>query len=527
MSGVANIITMYMNGVEITATSTTGTSVTHTQDQVAGQFRNIQYGNTGNISGGTGFATTNVMPGRYHRLGIWGNLTLSNAEQVVLYNANNPPEIDWFVNQGSYTSGQNDLTYYHQLGNHVHSDFAMGPFDWSELWNWGNDGTTFLPEPFIGGDDTTAWFHISQYDLDGLSSTGVPDFIDGDPADSRTPVGGVTNPWNGRMGHVGIWREVLSADDIRTVYSKGQQLDLRYNVDGYSGAESLENYFKPGEDTTLLGRNFIDMNRPAAARVLTLITGDPLSAGDSPTSPFVAPVTGEGRSVSLDGVSEYFANTSLQLLGIANTWSISLWANRQQLLADRQIIKIGSTDSGLPNTILLAASGSADLRLILQDDVGAVFIEFVWEGVFTSLDSWEHIAFTFDGVSIVMYLNGTATFPDFFIINGSGTMDDNARSIFYGAFKVGQENPFPGFLGHLGIWNTVLSAGDVTEIFDNGHSIDLRSDFGSYVSSLSLKHYWRPGFEDVGFTDLQANPTSIDFDNSVNLDVTDIVDDAP
>ena len=106
-------------------------------------------------------------------------------------------------------------------------------------------------------------------------------------------------------------------------------------------------------------------------------------------------------------------------------------------------------------------------------------------------------------------------------------MTDNARSIFYGAFKVGLEIPFPGHLGHLGIWDTVLAAGEATEIFNNGFAIDLTANFGSYVSSASLKHYWRPGFADVGFTDLQASPTGIDFDDSVNLDASDIIDDAP
>lgn len=407
-------------------------------------------------------------------------------------------------------------------------------------------GTTIFSHEYNGVLSEDEWHHVGvTWDgatlntyLDGTLLT--PDVIGAGAGiaqvdSSRDIVLGAgplgANPWNGKMGHVGIWSTALSAEDMRTVYSKGQQMDLRYDVDGYStaSAESLQSYFKPGEDSTLLGRNFIDMNRPALSKVLTLITGTLVPEGDSPVSPFVAPVTGEGRSVSLDGVTEYFANTSLQSLGIVNAWSISLWANRQQLLVDRQIIKIGSTDDSLPNTILLEASGSSDLKLILLDEVGALFIEFVWEGVFASLDSWKHIVFTYDGSGfpVTMYLSGTPTFPDLFTVNGFGVMADNARSVFYGAFKVGQEKPFPGYLGHLGIWNTVLPEVEVDEIFDNGHSIDLTSNFGNYVSSASLKHYWRPGFVDVGLTDEQADPTSIDFDNSVDLDATDIIDDAP
>ena len=528
-SGVGNIISMYMNGVQLTETSTTGTSITHSKDQPSANFAQISYGNTESAAGSGKWTLENVMAGRFHRLGLWGNDTLGSAEQLALYNGGNPPEIDWQDQiVGAYTHGQNDLTFYWNLGNHVWSSFAAGPTDWSELWNWGpqDDGTSdFLPTPWVGGDATTAWFHLPSWDLDGQSGSGVPDFIDGDPADSR-PGGGVVNPWNGRMGHVGIWHEVLSADDIRTVYSKGQQLDLRYNVDGYSSAVSLENYFKPGEDSRL-GRNFIDMNRPAASRVLTLLTGTPLSAGDSPISPFVAPALGESRSVSLDGVSEYFANSTNQLLGIANTWSASLWANRQQTLTDRQLLYIYPAPGGTDNTISIKASGVTNLECIIQNSSGAIIKSYIYNDVFPDLDEWRNIVFTWNGTLLLMYNNGVLQVPDILTVDNSGTMSDTSRSIFYGAFKVGLEKHFPGYLGHSGIWNTVLAAVEATEIFDNGHALDLRTDFGLYVSSASLKHFWRPGFEDVGFTDLQADPTSIDFDDSVNLDASDIVDEAP
>ncbi len=313
-SGVGNIITMYMNGVAITPTSTTGTSITHTHKNPVG-WSQISYGNTDGVGSGseTKWNLTNIMAARFHRLGMWGNHVLTSAMQSVLYNGGNPPEIDWQTQTtGAYTLGQNELTYYHDLGNTVWTFYTGlgGPgydgLNMGELWNWGQsdhlagfypppDDTTdhFLPTPWTVQEAADAypsagvWFQAnSSWDLDGRTGTGVPDFIYGDPADSRTPVGSVTNPWNGKMGHVGIWGRVLSAEEIQIVFSKGQQMDLRYDVDGYtaSSAESLQSYFKPGEDSTLLGRNFIDMNRSAGSRVLTLVIGTPESGGDSPVS---------------------------------------------------------------------------------------------------------------------------------------------------------------------------------------------------------------------------------------------------
>jgi hypothetical protein len=329
------------------------------------------------------------------------------------------------------------------------------------------------------------------------------------------------------MGHVGIWNEVLSAEDIRTVYSKGQQLDLRYDVDSYSSAEALQSYFKPGEDTFTLGRNFIDMNRSAGNKVLTLITGTLVPEGDSPASPFEAPLA-ENRSVSLDGVSEFFAHTVDLLIGIADTWSVSLWANKQQTLTDRQLLRIHQTPGGNSNAISLEVTGSADLECIVQDSAGAVIKQYTFNGVFSS-DVWRHIALTWNGTLLTVYINGVATYPDLWSIDIWGTMTDTQRSVLYGAADITGPSMklFPGYLGHLGIWNTVLAAGEATEIFNNGHALDLKTDFGSYVSSASLLHYWRPGYADVGFTDEQASPASIDFDDSVDLDASDIVNDAP
>ncbi len=340
---------------------------------------------------------------------------------------------------------------------------------------------------------------------------------------------GDINPWNGKMGHVGVWHEALSPEDIRTVYAKGQQLDLRYDVDGYSSGETLECYFKPGEDSTLLGRNFIDMNRSAAARVLTLITGDPIPVGDSPTSPFVAPAQGESRSVSLDGVSELFAHTTDLLIGIEDTWSVSLWANKTQVLADRQLLHIWQTPGGTDNVISLEAIGSADLECIIRDSVGAIIKQYTWLDVFPFLNVWKNLVITWNGTSLLLYIDGVETLAAIWTVDNSGTMTDTNRSIIYGAADhTGPSiNPWPGYLGHLGIWNTVLAAGETVEITNNGHALDLGTDFGSYVSSASLLHYWRPGFADVGFTDEQASPASIDFDDSVNLDASDIVDEAP
>jgi len=126
------------------------------------------------------------------------------------------------------------------------------------------DGVTLVPDVTTGG--TGVQTDTSRTIFLGASSQS----------------GSTTVFWSGRMGHIGMWRKVLSTNEIKTIATQGHCLDLRYNVDAYQSAEFLENYFKPGEDTNLIGRNFIDVNRSAASRVLTTITATPTVVGDSP-----------------------------------------------------------------------------------------------------------------------------------------------------------------------------------------------------------------------------------------------------
>jgi hypothetical protein len=198
----------------------------------------------------------------------------------------------------------------------------------------------------------------------------------------------------------------------------------------------------------------------------------------------------------------------------------------QQSLPSRNLIDI-QLAPGISLINHIFVDSGPHVNVLLTDSGGAFFKSYQWQNVFSVLDVWKNIVITWNGTSLLLYINGVATIADVYGIDNAGVMTDTPRSVYYGAFDAGSPFSFPGYLGHLGLWDSILTAGEATEIYNNGFAIDLKTDFGSYVSSASLKHYWRPGFADVGFTDEQASPTSIDFDDSVNLDASDIVNDAP
>jgi hypothetical protein len=83
-------------------------------------------------------------------------------------------------------------------------------------------------------------------------------------------------------------------------------------------------------------------------------------------------------------------------------------------------------------------------------------------------------------------------------------------------------------MGHYALWNASLNAPSIAEIFDGKHVIDLTTNFGNYTAAGNLQHYWRPGYNDEGFTDEAplASP-AMDFTDSVDITIADIVEDAP
>lgn len=99
--------------------------------------------------------------------------------------------------------------------------------------------------------------------------------------------------FDGLVSHVGVWDTQLGENEIATIASQAHSIDLRYNKDDYANAESLQHYYKLGEDTFFLGRDFINTMRGIGLLTLSASTGSVASIGDAPankdvviTSPF-------------------------------------------------------------------------------------------------------------------------------------------------------------------------------------------------------------------------------------------------
>ena len=63
--------------------------------------------------------------------------------------------------------------------------------------------------------------------------------------------------------------------------------------------------------------------------------------------------------------------------------------------------------------------------------------------------------------------------------------------LYIGRLFSGTWGIFAGNLDEVGNWSSVLTADEVSAIYNSGTPIDLSSDSGDYASSANLDGYWR------------------------------------
>lgn len=223
-------------------------------------------------------------------------------------------------------------------------------------------------------------------------------------------------------------------------------------------------------------------------------------------------------SVQLDGKGQYLGRFDTNNLDITNTWTLGFWAKSSAYKEHMSVFSTASirgeneinvSSTPVPQTIQPLGGRPAELRVTIKDADGTTIKEYGWGGFFRDSD-WTHVFLQWDGVDLDAFRNGIITTTGVFFVNVTGTMSDvPERKIFYGASIAGTTATFSGVLGHFGMWSSLLSTAEMATVVSGGFDIDLTTTSGSYVSTATLKHYWKPG----------AEPTNIGQDFAGDLDL--------
>jgi hypothetical protein len=231
-----------------------------------------------------------------------------------------------------------------------------------------------------------------------------------------------------------------------------------------------------------------------------------------------------GKITSIDAPSSF-----------VNTYSIDFDGANDRLLMGNVAFDVGSYSIWIKTT---ETAGT----IILQKDAGWYFynnsgqikvqhpmITGTLNGSGTINDGgWHHLLVTCAGGSgvtseVKLYIDGSL---DITKTNEEGNEYDTTTD----ALSVGYSDIWGGYyteaqIDEVSFWTSVLTASEVTALYNSGRPINLASDSGDYASSSNLQHWWRMGDGDT-YPTIEDNAGSLD-GTMVNMASDDIETDVP
>ena len=194
------------------------------------------------------------------------------------------------------------------------------------------------------------------------------------------------------------------------------------------------------------------------------------------------------KSIIFDGVDEYITLPQGVITSTGN-FSFSCWFKMTDTTGTRCLVEFHDSSS-TDGMQIVSASSSDTIDVSIKNNSGT---SFAWRSPSFSLDTWYHLVATkTTGTIGSIYINGVQT-------DSAGS---EVALFSYGQDAIGSRrssewtNGWEGNLDEIGIWNSVLSEQEVTQIYNGGNArLDLSSNTGSYSSSVNLAGWWRMGDE--------------------------------
>lgn len=211
-------------------------------------------------------------------------------------------------------------------------------------------------------------------------------------------------------------------------------------------------------------------------------------------SGFAQPASGGGGafantlSGSFDGTDDYLDCGTVSALNSSSAYSGSLWLNYNSV--NRIPLGAGSAS----NRWYLHLVNSTTIQYHMGPSTGVPYPGPgypTWTVSTLSSSTWYHIAFVHDGTDVTLYLNGSS--------QGTKTGAETSNNVFKGTqFVIGRYTSVPGtynfngYIDEVSVFDSALSASNITAIYNSGVPADL--------SSLSPVGWWRIG-DGTGDTD--------------------------
>jgi hypothetical protein len=342
---------------------------------------------------------------------------------------------------------------------------------------WANISNTWTDQyPHVNITTTTnRWYNVTVV----RSGTTVTLYVNGTNSDSKTHASLATgfgsehnvgkyrtsHHLDGHINDYAIWDEALTSSEVIAIYNNGVPIDLSADSGNYASSANLIGYWKMEENT---GTSIADSSSNSNAATLT---NGPAFSSDVPLFNYF--------SLDFDGTNDYLSTSLVtNTYSFKNGFSASLWVKLDDVSTTQDFFgRYGNSTGrfyfGISGTKVRAAIGTSYDTSTLSHGM--------------STGTWYHVAYTFSGGSsgtFTYYLNGSSVGT----ISFTWTTDSGSyEPMHIGGLKNGgnvHQNPTNGKLDELALYNSALSASDITAIYNSGAPANQASD-------SDLVAYWR------------------------------------
>jgi hypothetical protein len=444
-------------------------------------------GATDDSGGGGGGAFANTLSGSFD--GTDDYLQLGNGILTALSGTTYSISMWYKLDQEGYymepfsaggTTGDRSLVYFRARGSGTVSiEFYAGsathlieasPFQ--SINSWVNSVITV---------DTNGTSTLYVNGVSKAASINVPQVTPTNPVIGC--LNGASNFLDGKIDEVAIFDSTLSASDVTSIYNSGVPADL--------SSLSPVGWWRLGDGT---GDTDSGGGTPASGDTIGTVvdqgsggnnatgTNGPLYSNDVPVAPF-STISG-----AFDGTDDYLDCGTVSALNSSSAYSGSLWVNYNSV----NRIPLGA--GAASNRWYLHLVNSTTIQYHMGPSTGVPYPGPgypTWTVSTLSSSTWYHIAFVHDGTDVTLYLNGSS--------QGTKTGAETSNNAFKGTqLVIGRYTSVPGtynfngYIDEVSLFDSALSASDVTAIYNSGVPADL--------SSLSPVGWWRMG-DGTGDTD--------------------------
>ncbi len=245
----------------------------------------------------------------------------------------------------------------------------------------------------------------------------------------------------------------------------------------------------------------------------------------------LAAFTAQTMSIDFDGSTEFFRNSTPQVIGIADVWSIGIWYKPSALSGLDSLFEFNNSDT--PSRII-AFFNAAVLNVFLRNSADTITSSVTFNG-FGVNAAWAYLYLSWNAAGNgfpTIFKDGSSVPPSGSSSGGVLVQADDLRPVGVGT-NLSLAAKFQGVIAQMAVWRTIQDAA-ISDLFNGGNpnSLDLNSSFGGYSGAGDLAHWYRLGHEpspNLGkdFATAGFTPT-IDIEvNSVGITDADRVADVP